>query len=81
MAPFFRSSEEFGEVKVNGAVATGGSDATHSSRPHLPIRSLLPWVKHRVESKRRDPCVPKSPQHRLSLDHIPSDSSSGLGGS
>lgn len=50
--------------------------------PHIPFahQDLLPGVKHRVESKGRDPCVPKPPQHHLSLDHIPSDGG-GLGGS
>lgn len=49
--------------------------------PHLPFvhQDPLPGVKHRVESKRRDLCVPRSPQHHVSVDSIPSDGS-GLGG-
>lgn len=37
MAPFFRSREEFGELKVNGAGAAGGTDGSHSSRPICPL--------------------------------------------
>lgn len=75
MAPFFKSREEFVEVKVNGA---GETDDFHSSHPICPSGSSC--FKHRMESRGRDPCVPKSPQHHLSLDHIPNDGS-GLGGS
>lgn len=78
MAPFFKSMEEFGEVKVNGAGTTGEIDDFHSSHPISPSGSSC--LKHRMESKGRDPCVPKSPQHHLSLGHIPGDGS-GLGGS